>query len=66
MAKIKDVYNVRVYISKVDYLEWTNVEDLEYESDNTVSFFDKNGQEITVNAPAQLMVITKREEVIVG
>lgn len=66
MAKTRDVYNVKVYLSKTDVLEWNNVEDLEYIDDNTVSFYNQKEEEITVSAPAHLMVVTKREEVVIG
>lgn len=62
MAKTREIYQVRVYFSKDEYLEWKDVKNLDWPDDNCVQFTDQTDQEITV--VAQVIVVTKKEEVI--
>lgn len=63
MAKTREVYQVRVYFSKEEYLEWKDVKDVDYD-EGYVEFTYQDNQKITVYASRQVIVVTRREEVI--
>ncbi len=61
MPKTEELSQIRVYFSKDEYLEWNQAKDLEWENENSVSFFNGMGDEITINAPTRVIVVTRRE-----
>lgn len=64
MAKTKKSYQIRVYFSKTDYLEWSDVTEIDEAMDEgIINFLDKDGQEVTVCASEHVIVVTKRETV---
>lgn len=63
MGKTKEVYQVRVYFSKDEFLEWDNVTEMDTDCLGEyyyVSFVDSNGREVQIDAPTKVIVVTKR------
>lgn len=61
MPKTETIYQVRVYFSKDEYLEWSPAKNLEWENENSVSFDNNMGDMICINAPTRVIVVTERE-----
>lgn len=62
MPKTETTYQVRVYFSKDEYLEWNQAKDLEFfEGENSVAFNNNMGDRIIINASTRVIVVLERE-----